>query len=148
MKFVHVDVVSEIENIVYPTPWTKSAFINEVLDNEFAYYYVALEDGKVVGYSGMWLILDEGHITTLAVCPENQCRGVGTMLLGNLIKEAASMGAQRMTLEVRTSNTIAQELYSKFGFFKCGIRRKYYRDEDALIMWLDQLVERGTNNGC
>lgn len=139
MKFVHVDAVAEIENVVYPTPWSKSAFINEVLDNGFAYYFVALNSGNVVGYAGIWLILDEAHVTTLAVCREEQCKGVGTMLLETLIEAAASMGAQRMTLEVRLSNTIAQELYKKYGFISCGTRKNYYSDEDALIMWLDEL---------
>lgn len=139
MKFVHVDAVAEIENAVYPTPWSKNAFINEVLDNGFAHYFVALNDKSVVGYAGIWVILDEAHITTLAVCQQEQCKGVGTLLLETLIEAAASMGAQRMTLEVRLSNTIAQELYKKYGFIQRGTRRNYYSDEDALIMWLDQL---------
>lgn len=139
MKFVHVDTVAEIENAVYPTPWTKSAFINEVLDNGFAHYYVALSGKNVIGYAGMWIILDEAHVTTLAVCLEEQCKGVGTMLLETLIEAAACMGAQRMTLEVRLSNAIAQELYKKYGFIKRGTRRNYYSDEDALVMWLDEL---------
>ncbi|NLP36590.1 MAG: ribosomal protein S18-alanine N-acetyltransferase [Firmicutes bacterium] len=139
MKFCHVDEVSEIEKAVYPTPWTKFAFINEIIDNGFAYYYVALNDKKVVGYAGIWVVLDEAHITTLAVSPQWQGKGIGKTLLQHVINEADSKGAVRMTLEVRVSNSKAQELYKKFGFVACGRRPNYYHDEDALIMWLEKL---------
>ncbi|NLN07429.1 MAG: ribosomal protein S18-alanine N-acetyltransferase [Firmicutes bacterium] len=139
MKFCHVDAVAEIEKKVYQNPWTKHAFINEILDNGFAYYYVALAEGKVVGYGGIWVILDEAHVTNLAVSPAWQGKGIGKALLAHLIKEAAGKGASRMTLEVRVSNLRAQALYQKFGFVPCGIRPKYYHDEDALVMWLTEL---------
>lgn len=139
MKFCHVDAVAEIEKKVYKNPWTKHAFINEILDNGFAYYYVALVEGEVVGYGGIWVILDEAHVTNLAVSPAWQGKGIGKALLAHLIREAAGRGAGRMTLEVRVSNRRAQELYKKFGFVSCGIRPKYYQDEDALIMWLTEL---------
>ncbi|NLM52269.1 MAG: ribosomal protein S18-alanine N-acetyltransferase [Firmicutes bacterium] len=142
MKFCHVDAVSEIEKKVYPTPWTKFAFINEIIDNGFASYYVALYNKEVVGYAGIWVVLEEAHITTLAVSPKWQGKGIGKALLQHLINEADSKGAVRMTLEVRVSNLKAQELYKKFGFVVCGRRPKYYRDEDALIMWLEKLPVR------
>lgn len=139
MKFCHVDKVSSIEDVVYTSPWSKYAFINEILDNGFASYFVALDSDEVIGYAGIWLILDEAHITTLAVCPQWQSKGLGRVLLAHLISVAAAKGATRMTLEVRVSNFRAQELYRKFGFVGCGVRPNYYPDEDALIMWLDKL---------
>ncbi|MCW3490540.1 ribosomal protein S18-alanine N-acetyltransferase [Dethiobacter alkaliphilus] len=142
MKFSHVDRVAQIEKMVYRYPWTRHAFAGEVVDNSFASYYVAVEDDEVVGYAGIWIILDEAHVTNLAVCPTRQNRGVGQMLLYHLIKVAREKGALRMTLEVRFSNRKAQDLYKKFGFVSCGVRPNYYRDEDAMIMWLEDL-QRG-----
>src|SRR5690606_485299 len=112
------------------------------IDNGFASYYVALYNKEVVGYAGIWVVLEEAHITTLAVSPKWQGKGIGKALLQHLINEADSKGAVRMTLEVRVSNLKAQELYKKFGFVVCGRRPKYYRDEDALIMWLEKLPVR------
>lgn len=140
MKFSHIDRVAEIEQIVYPSPWSKLAFINEILDNSFASYYVALENEEVLGYAGIWTILDEAHLTTLAVCPKAQGGGVGRALLEHIIAEAKAKGVSRMTLEVRVSNVKAQKLYKKYGFIACGIRPNYYADEDAVIMWLDKLA--------
>lgn len=134
-----MDRVAGIEEEVYPIPWSKNAFINEILDNGFASYYVALADGEVVGYAGIWTIVDEAHITTLAVSAGWQSRGVGSMLLEHLMARARAKGASRMTLEVRVSNVSAQKLYKKYGFVPCGLRPNYYSDEDALIMWLDEL---------
>ncbi len=139
MKFCHVDRVSEIEKSIYRTPWSRHAFINEILDNEFAFYYVALAEDTVVGYGGIWVILDEAHVTNLAVSPAWQGRGIGKALLQHLIREAALLGAKKMTLEVRVSNLKAQALYRKFGFVDRGIRPNYYADEDALVMWLEKL---------
>ncbi|MDW7650686.1 MAG: ribosomal protein S18-alanine N-acetyltransferase [Bacillota bacterium] len=139
MKFVHVDSVAAIEVKVFTAPWTKQAFIGEILDNNFASYYVAVEHNEVVGYAGIWTVLDEAHITTLAVAPQHQGKGIGYALLRHIMAEAASRGAVRMTLEVRASNTKAQRLYQKHGFLACGTRPGYYNDEDALIMWLENL---------
>ena len=110
MKFCHVESVWAIEKEVYTSPWSRHAFINEILDNGFAFYYVALSADEVVGYAGIWVILDEAHITTLAVSPSWQGQGLGRQLLEHLITEAALKGAKRMTLEVRVSNTRAQSL--------------------------------------
>lgn len=140
MRGSHIDEVHEIEKRVYPSPWSKSAFTSEVFHNSFAYYYVAVLDGKVVGYAGIWVILDEAHVTNLAVHPEYRRQGIGSMLLEYLLGEARNLGASRMTLEVRVSNTPAQELYLKYGFVPRGIRPNYYIDEDAVIMWLDDLT--------
>ncbi len=95
----------------------------------------------VVGYGGVWLTVDEGHITTIATAPEVRGRGIGELLLNGLIDAAGALGAQVLTLEVRVSNTIAQNLYLKYGFEAKGTRRRYYTDnnEDALIMWTGRI---------
>ena len=139
MKFSHVPSVVAIEKQVYSSPWSEHAFINEILDNGFASYYVLLIDGEVAGYTGIWVILDEAHITTLAISPPWQGKGFGRSLVEHVIAEAAKKGATRITLEVRISNLKAQSLYKKLGFAACGVRPNYYTDEDALVMWLDKL---------
>jgi ribosomal-protein-alanine N-acetyltransferase len=90
----------------------------------------------VIGYAGLWLGVDEGHITTIAVEPRSRGFGVGELLLNGLIDETAEMNAHVLTLEVRVSNIVAQSLYRKYGFTTVGERRRYYTDtgEDALIM--------------
>ncbi len=142
MTIEHVAEVAAIERQVYLSPWSKAAFESEVRENGFAHYFVALEGQRVVGYAGIWVILDEAHITNLAVHPDYQRRRIGSALLECLIMEAVRRGADRMTLEVRFSNNAAQALYAKYGFVPRGVRSKYYSDEDALIMWLDTL-EKG-----
>jgi [ribosomal protein S18]-alanine N-acetyltransferase len=95
----------------------------------------------IVGYAGIWLMVDEGHITTIAVAPSERGKGVGELLLNGLIDQAYELGATMLTLEVRMSNTAAQQLYLKYGFQASSIRPRYYTDngEDALIMWTDQI---------
>jgi [ribosomal protein S18]-alanine N-acetyltransferase len=144
MKLKHVDEVEAIEKTVYPSPWSKNAFLSEIKENTFASYFVALKDGRVIGYAGIWIILDEAHITNLAVHPDYQRLHIGSALLQQQICEALANGARRMTLEVRFSNISAQNLYAKFGFVPRGVRTRYYSDEDALIMWLDDLEQAGT----
>ena len=96
---------------------------------------------RVVGYGGVWVTLDEGHITTIASAPDVRGRGVGELLLNGLIDAARDLGANVLTLEVRVSNVVAQNLYLKYGFEAKGTRRHYYTDnnEDALIMWTGPL---------
>src|SRR5688572_4118238 len=97
----------------------------------------------IVGYGGVMLSVDEGHITTIAIAPEYRGRGVGELLLNHLIDQAIDLGADRLTLEVRVSNEVAQRLYLKYGFSPLGRRPRYYTDngEDALIMWTDPIRE-------
>lgn len=142
MKCSHLDEVMDIENISFPTPWSYSAFAYELLHNDFAYYIVALDDEKVVGYAGMWRILDEGHVTTLAVHPDYRRQKLGAGLLSRLMHEGVRRGCTRMTLEVRPSNLAALELYGKMGFVSHGRRPGYYSDtkEDAIIMWKDDMT--------
>lgn len=137
MDKCHLDGVVAIENVSFPTPWSKATFAHEVAGNDFAYYVVALDDNKVAGYAGMWVILDEGHITTIAVHPNYRRKGIGARLLNNLISAAKDRGCIKMTLEARPSNFAALDLYEKSGFVSFGMRPGYYSDtgEDAVIMW-------------
>ncbi|MBC2579711.1 ribosomal protein S18-alanine N-acetyltransferase [Clostridium sp. DJ247] len=137
LSLQHIDSVLAIDCLSFPTPWSKSSFIKEIENNKFARYVVAKKSEFVIGYAGMWLILDEGHITNIAVHPEHRGIGVGNLLLEALIKICKTEAAVSMTLEVRKSNIIAQSLYKKYGFVEDGIRKNYYADnkEDAIIMW-------------
>lgn len=100
------------------------------------------EIANIVGYAGLWLMVDEAHITTIATHPQYRQRGLGELLLSSLIDIAYDIGARQVTLEVRVSNSIAQNLYHKYGFREAGIRRRYYSDnmEDAIIMWTDDIM--------
>lgn len=136
MQLKDLPEVLIVEKLSFPVPWSKQAFLNE-LRNKYALYLVARENDTVCGYIGMWLIIDEGHITNLAVHPAYRRRGIGRLLLKNLIEEGKKHGLSRLTLEVRRSNMAAQNLYREFGFKQVGVRPQYYLDnrEDALIMW-------------
>jgi [ribosomal protein S18]-alanine N-acetyltransferase len=131
--------ICELEKSSFTVPWSYDSFYNELTNNQFAYYLVLEVGGQIAGYGGMWLIIDEAHITNLAISPAFRGRKWGEKLLAAMQMHAIRMGAKAMTLEVRTSNHIAQKLYTKFGFDKTGIRPNYYSDngEDALIMWVN-----------
>ena len=132
-----IDSIVEIEKEAFATPGSKESFLTEIRDNLLAKYIIAEIDNKVVGYGGIWLILTEGHITNIAVKKEYQGLGIGNKLVEGLIIYCTSRGIDSMTLEVRKSNIVAQNLYKKYGFIDYGIRPKYYSDnnEDAIIMW-------------
>ncbi|MGH2441665.1 MAG: ribosomal protein S18-alanine N-acetyltransferase [Chloroflexota bacterium] len=101
------------------------------------------QQGRVIGYAGMWMMVDEAHITTVAIRNEWRGRGLGELLLASLVEAAAEMSARRVTLEVRVSNETAQNLYRKYGFRQEGIRPRYYSDdnEDAYIMSTDAVQD-------
>ncbi|KJS15347.1 MAG: alanine acetyltransferase [Peptococcaceae bacterium BRH_c4b] len=133
----HLDQVLAIENTSFPVPWSRQSFVFELLQNEFAYYIVVLQDDKVLGYAGVWVVLDEAHVTNVAVHPEYRGGKIGRLLMTELMRRVSLKGAVRITLEVRTSNAVARNLYSSLGFKELGVRKKYYSDnnEDAIIMW-------------
>lgn len=141
-KMVRTDVprVMEIEKQCFSTPWHESAYLTE-LSNRSAYYAIARVDDKIVGYSGMWIIMDEAHITTIGVDPEYRGRKIGEQVLIAMLEEAQRRGARRATLEVREHNEVAQNLYRKYGFIPIAIRRGYYSDngENAVVMWIDDM---------
>ncbi|GAB6158456.1 ribosomal protein S18-alanine N-acetyltransferase [Desulfotomaculum varum] len=148
MQVEHLPGVLEIERVSFPTPWSSQAFTYELTQNNFARYLVALHQDRVVGYGGMWLVLDEAHITNIAVHPQHRGHRVGEGLLLELMRQAVLQGAARMTLEVRPSNHAARQLYKKLGFQEKGRRKKYYSDtnEDAIIMWLDLSIQVGDSS--
>jgi ribosomal-protein-alanine N-acetyltransferase len=119
-------------------PWSREAFSNELNNNKFAVYIVLEINKKVAGYCGVWVIVDEAHVTNVAILPEYRGRKLGEALMCKLVDVVKKMGARTMTLEVRVTNYIAQSLYRKFGFQNGGIRKNYYTDnqEDALVMWV------------
>lgn len=138
MTPLHLNRIMEIEQACFTTPWSKNTFYRELVSNPYATYTVAMVAEEVVGYAGTWLVLDESHVTNIAVAPEWRRQGVARKLLDHLLAISLQQGAVSMTLEVRRSNAAAQNLYEEFGFVVAGVRKGYYTDdkEDALIMWL------------
>lgn len=137
-----IDEIINIEKECFATPWSRDAFLTELNENLLARYVVVELDGKVVGYGGMWLIVNEAHITNIAVKKEYRGLGIGNRILEAMIYFCTSKGIDSMTLEVRVSNIVAQNLYKKYGFRESGIRPKYYsdNDEDAVIMWRTNIL--------
>ncbi|XEC97539.1 ribosomal protein S18-alanine N-acetyltransferase [Paenibacillus tarimensis] len=137
MRVDDIPAICQIEAEAFTSPWSSDAFTNELMNNHFAKYLVMIYKGEIIGYGGMWTIIDEAHVTNIAVRADFRGKGLGERLLHELQRTAVFFGASRMTLEVRVSNERAQRLYRKMGFEASGIRPGYYSDnqEDALIMW-------------
>lgn len=137
-----IDQIVEIEKECFATPWSREAFLTEIHENKLARYVVAEVDGKVAAYGGVWLIINEGHITNIAVKKEYRGLGLGNRIVESLIYYCTSKNIQSMTLEVRKSNIIAKNLYKKYGFVEYGVRPRYYSDnnEDAVIMWRTNIL--------
>jgi len=136
MREEHIDQVYQIELDSFSIPWTRGDFEND-LKNKISVYIVAVDNGEVIGYAGMWHVVNEGHIVNIAVKAERRRQGVGALLMERFIEIAREREMIGLTLEVRMSNAAGQRLYYKFGFKPEGIRRRYYADtgEDAIIMW-------------
>ena len=136
-----IAAVLRIEKASFSTVWPSDAFYNELSTNRVAHYFVGRMAGRIVAYGGIWVILEDSHVTTLAVDPAYRGRRLGEVMLLRLIDEAIERGAAWMTLEVRESNTVAQRLYRKYGFTTVTMRRGYYSDdnESALVMWAGSL---------
>ena len=142
MTAADVDGVAAVEAATFPTPWSRDAFESE-MRNVAARYLVAEKDGKIIGYAGAWIILDESHITNIAVLKEERGQGIGRALTAGLLQYLSNLGAAYATLEVRKSNEVAQNLYKSLGFIKLGVRKRYYEDngEDAFIMVCDHMPD-------
>lgn len=136
-----ISAVLRIERACFSTVWPSDAFYNELNTNKLAHYFVGRYGDRVVAYGGIWVVIEDSHITTLAVDPDFRRQGFGEVLLMRLIDEAIERDAAWMTLEVRESNTAAQQLYRKYGFTTVTMRAGYYTDdnESALIMWAGSL---------
>jgi ribosomal-protein-alanine N-acetyltransferase len=141
MRRKHVRDVLTIERRVYPRPWSAALFFSEISQRKSRYYVVAVVHKEVAGYGGLMVHEDEGHITTIAVLPEMQHKGIGTRMMLDMMEEARRREAQTVALEVRVANWPAQRLYSWFGFRPVGVRKNYYAEtgEDALVMWVDDV---------
>jgi [ribosomal protein S18]-alanine N-acetyltransferase len=123
-------------------PWSMSLFLSELALRSSRAYYVAYVGRQIVGYAGLMMTLDDGHVTTIAVDPAWHRHKVGTRLLLALAHEARRRGATSLTLEVRLANKAAQNLYRRFGFRPVGVRKNYYAEtrEDALVMWAEDVA--------
>ena len=141
MTLSDVDAVYEIERATFLTPWSRRDFEHEMTQNVCARYLVAEKDGAVVAFAGAHIILDEGHITNIAVSAPERGLGIGRKITWALLQYASNLGASYLTLEVRENNEPAKSLYRSLGFVRVGIRKKYYEDtgEDAWIMVCDRL---------
>ncbi|MFK9094384.1 ribosomal protein S18-alanine N-acetyltransferase [Bacillus salipaludis] len=138
MREEDIDQVLEVEHASFTLPWSREAFYNELYNNKFAVYIVLEEDDRIIGYCGTWVVIDEAHVTNVAILPSYRGKKLGEALMSKLMSVSREMGARTMTLEVRVTNHVAQSLYRKLGFQNGGIRKNYYSDnqEDALIMWV------------
>ena len=137
MTTEHIKEVHKIEEDCFSIPWSEKSFYDELTKNKMAIYIVAKEDDEIVGYGGMWHVINEGHITNIAVKKQHRKKGIGTKIINALIDIAKEKEMIGITLEVRVSNDIAKSLYKKSGFIIEGIRKEYYDDnkEDAIVMW-------------
>lgn len=144
MRVADIPAIHRIEHASFPMPWPDHAFRQELQSNRMAHYLVAWAGDEVVGYAGVWYMVDEAHITTFAVAPSTRRRGVGSRLMVAILRLAVELGASVATLEVRLSNLPARRLYGRFGFKPVGIRPRYYSDngEDALILTTDRVSSR------
>lgn len=137
-----VSDVSVIEEAAYGNHhWSKDSFYSEI-ENKVAKYYTAKDsDNNIVGYAGTWHIVDEAHITTIAVKPEERRKHIAECLIVKLLEDCYNEFIKYITLEVRVSNLPAIKLYEKYGFRSLGTRKGYYQDnnEDALIMWTENI---------
>jgi [ribosomal protein S18]-alanine N-acetyltransferase len=141
MVAADLPAVLRIETLSFSTAWPPNAFANEIRDNKLAHYFVGRLDDQIVAYGGIWVILEDSHVTTIAVHPDQRGLKLGEEMLLKLLDEAIAQGASWITLEVRESNEAAQKLYRKYGFTTVSTRRGYYSDnnENALVMWAGNL---------
>jgi len=143
MRLKDVDQVAGIEEATFARPWSRESFRQELTRNAVARYLVADEDGQILGYAGAWVILDESHITNIAVREDARGHGLGKRLTADLLQILSNLGASYATLEVRVSNIRAQNLYKSLGFVSVGKRKRYYEDnnEDAFLMVCEHLPD-------
>ncbi len=149
MTKADIDAVYRIEILSFRSPWSRHSLAGE-LRNNVAHYVVMEHDGEVIGYCGMWVLFEEAHITNIAIHPDHRGHGYGKQLLLAAMRHAASFGAEMMTLEVRETNLVAQNMYAQFDFLQQGFRKKYYSDtgEGALLLWNRNIPKTIENNAC
>ena len=135
MHETDIDAVVQLEAQTFPQPWSEGLFRDELARDGRIYLVAEDDEGSLVGYGGLMLVAGDAHILTLAVLPSMRRRRLGARVLLALVEAARESGARHLTLEVRRSNVAAQTLYEGFGFAPVGVRKHYYRDEDAIVMW-------------
>lgn len=138
----HIEAVLAIEQADQGAPWSAASFRNEI-NHQHAVFLVAFVEGEIVGYVGVWLLVDEAHITTVMVRSSHRRAGLGERLVREALRRARDAGMTDATLEVRAGNVAAIQLYEKLGFQRVAVRKRYYPDnhEDAVVMWLYRLAE-------
>lgn len=139
MTVADIEDILIINRMSFPDPWSRSVFEDELLTNDFATYYIMRQDGIAIGYIGLWLVIDDASVTNIAIHPDYRGKQYGEQLFLYALQQAIARGMNRLSLEVRTSNVIAQKLYQKFGLVPGGIRKNYYANngEDAIVMWVN-----------
>jgi ribosomal-protein-alanine N-acetyltransferase len=137
-----LEQIHALENLCFDIPWSFEMLYDDICANKGTVYYVVELGGRIIGYGGMWIIVDEAHITNVCIHPDYRRQGYATLLMKKLCDKAESLGADNMTLEVRISNHDAMHLYKKCGFAIHGLRKKYYSNnfEDAYIMWREGTI--------
>lgn len=141
MTLLDVPAVHRLEETIFSMPWSEKDFVYEMTENKVARYLVIEEAGEIIAFAGAHIILDQAHVTNIAVRQDCRGRGLGRMITRALMQYASNLGAEYLTLEVRQSNATAQNLYKSLGFVKVNVRKRYYEDtgEDAWLMVCDQL---------
>lgn len=139
MTVADIEDILIINRMSFPDPWSRSVFEDELLTNDFATYYIMRQGGIAIGYIGLWLVIDDASVTNIAIHPDYRGKQYGEQLFLYALQQAIARGMNRLSLEVRTSNVIAQKLYQKFGLVPGGIRKNYYANngEDAIVMWVN-----------
>ena len=140
MTFADIDRVMEIELATYTQPWTRTVFDDELAAQNRVYLAAEFED-EIIGYGGLMIVGEDAHVTTLVSVKPAPVKAVGTRLMLALIEAGVAQGTRQLTLEVRASNREAQDFYRKFGMAPVGVRKNYYRDDDALIMWAHEITD-------
>jgi len=136
LSLEHLEDVLALEQLSFAEPWSRASYRQELGSNDLAHYYGCFTGPNLLGFGGFWQILTEGHIANVAVHPHFRGRGLGQLLMMQLMTACRALGGLAMTLEVRESNVTAQSLYRKLGFTSVGVRPHYYNNgEDAVIMW-------------
>ena len=130
----NLEGVYKVELSSFSSPWSKQIFINEI-NNPLARYFVLENENEVIGYAGLWHIIDEGHITNIAIKKDYRGLGLSKLLMKELIKYFNDNSLSFLTLEVRESNTVARSLYESFGFKIIGERKKYYKNNETAVLY-------------
>lgn len=139
MLLADIPAILEIDQASFPTPWTEEVYRHELTNNEYAKYFVVETEEEIVGYIGLWIVLEDAQVTNIAIRPNYRGYKIGEKLFGFAVSYLMEAEVQRLSLEVRESNKIAQNMYRKFGLVAGGLRKNYYKDngEDALLMWVN-----------